>query len=69
MDGLAGGFTAPRLLPAKALQLASQHLLQQVLIRLREEDAKIGAGTKFLEKLGGARIHPLDLAQQSLGNN
>lgn len=52
MDGLAGGFTALCLLPAKAWQLASQHLLQQDLIRLRGEDATIEAGTKVLEKLG-----------------
>lgn len=53
MNGLAGGFPALRSLPAKARQLASQHLLQQVLIRLREEDARIEAGNKVLEKLGG----------------
>lgn len=53
MDGLAGGFIALRLLPAKAWQLASQHLLQRVLIRLRGEDARIEAGSKVLEKLGG----------------
>lgn len=53
MDGLAGGFAALRLLPAKARQLASQHLLQQVLIRLRGEDARIEAGNKVLEKVGG----------------
>lgn len=67
MDGLAEGFTALRLLPAKAQQLASQHLLQRVLIRLREEDARIEAGNKVLEKLGGVWIHLLDPAQQDLG--
>lgn len=53
MDGLAGGFAALRLLPAKAWQLASQHLLQQGLIRLRGENTRIEAGNKVLEKLGG----------------
>lgn len=67
MDGLAGGFIALRLLPAKAWQLASQHLLQRVLIRLRGEDARIEAGSKVLEKLGGIWIHLLDPAQQGLG--
>lgn len=67
MNGLAGGFPALRSLPAKARQLASQHLLQQVLIRLREEDARIEAGNKVLEKLGGVWIHLLDPAQQGLG--
>jgi len=52
MDGLAGGFTALCLLPAKAWQLASQHLLQRVLIRLRGEDARIEAGNQVLEMLG-----------------
>lgn len=67
MDGLAGGFIALRLLPAKAWQLASQHLLQRVLIRLRGEDARIEAGSKVLEKLGGIWIHLLDTAQQGFG--
>lgn len=67
MDGLAGGFAALCLLPAKAWQLASQHLLQQGLIRLRGENTRIEAGNKVLEKLGGVWIHLLDPAQQGLG--
>lgn len=67
MDGLAGGFAALCLLPAKAWQLASQHSLQQGLIRLRGGDARIEAGNKVLEKLGGVWIYLLDLAQQGLG--
>lgn len=53
MDGLAGGFTALPLLPAKAWQLASQHSLQRVLIRLKGEDAGMEAGNRTLEKPGG----------------
>lgn len=69
MDGLAGGFTALCSVPAKAQQLASQHSLQRVLIRLREDDARIEAGNKVLEKRGGVRIHLLDSAQRGLGKN
>lgn len=52
MDGLAGGFAALRLVPAKAVQLAPLRLLQRVLMRQREEDAKIEAGNQCVGKLG-----------------
>lgn len=67
MDGLAGGFAALCLVPAKAPQLALLHLLQRVLIRPRKEDAKTEAETQHVGKLGGAQIHLSDLARLGLG--